>query len=110
VRIQDGLHYIEHPLGDEALSQVVDWQFERSGIVSLVNPQAVVLGGSVGSQADVLLARVREVVDRWCHLSARSVTLTCSELGVGAGLLGAAYATFVRSEGERPWGTKGEVI
>lgn len=66
-------------------------------IISLANPEIVVLGGSVGRQGDLLLDPVRETALRWAQpVSARDVVLTCSTLGEEAGLLGAAYAAFSR--------------
>lgn len=71
-----------------------------ANVVSLVNPEVVVLGGGVGSQGDVLLPRVRAVVRRWAQpISAASAKITCSRLGAEAGLLGAAYAALERSGG-----------
>ena len=69
-----------------------------ANIVSLINPNRVVLGGSIGSQGDMLLPRVREVVLRWAQpISGASVEIVASLLGVDAGILGAAYAAFVRT-------------
>ena len=70
-----------------------------ANIVSLVNPELVILGGSVGRQGDLLLPGVREVARRWAQpASAQSVEITCSQLGADAGLLGAAYAALTRTE------------
>jgi glucokinase len=68
-----------------------------ANIVSLVNPEVVVLGGGMGSQCAALLPAIREVVQRWAQpISARSVQLKISPLGTQAGLLGAAYAAWLR--------------
>jgi glucokinase len=89
--------------GDALALQVVD---ETAGIlglgaanvVSLVNPEIVILGGSVGRQTDLLLPRIREVVLRWAQpASARSVQIVPAGLGGDAGLYGAAYAVLERS-------------
>ena len=92
--------------GDPLALQVVQDTAGRIGlgvanIVSLVNPELVILGGSVGRQGDLLLPRVRQVVRLWAQpASARSVEITCSKLGPDAGLYGAAYAVLSRiSEG-----------
>jgi glucokinase len=90
--------------GDLLAMQVVDETADLIGlgvanIVSLVNPEIVILGGSVGAQGDLLLPRVREVVGKWAQpISARSVTIQSSSLGTDAGLLGAAYAALLRTQ------------
>ena len=89
--------------GDWLARQIVDETAGLIGlgvanIVSLVNPEIVILGGGVGSQGDLLLARVRQVVQQWAQpASAASVTITASQLGGDAGLLGAAYAAVLRA-------------
>jgi len=88
--------------GDELAIKIVDETAELIGlgvsnIVSLLNPEIVILGGSVGAQGDLLLPRVREVVNHWAQpISAGSVIITSSDLGTDAGLLGAAYAAILR--------------
>lgn len=70
-----------------------------ANIISLINPEIIILGGSVGAQGDLLLAQVREVVRRWAQpASASSVMITSSQLGADAGLLGAAYAALLRAK------------
>ncbi len=69
-----------------------------ANIVSLINPEIVILGGSVGRQGDLLEQRIHEVVLSWAQpISAKSVVLRSSELGVMAGLYGAAYAVLDRT-------------
>jgi glucokinase len=68
-----------------------------ANIVSLVNPEVVILGGGMGSQCARLLPSIQEVVQRWAQpISARAVQLRVSSLGAQAGLLGAAYAAWLR--------------
>lgn len=68
-----------------------------ANVVSLVNPQIVVLGGSIGCQGDLLLADVQEVVHQWAQpASGRALPIVSSQLGAEAGLLGAAYAAHLR--------------
>jgi len=68
-----------------------------ANVVSLVNPEIVVLGGSVGCQA-VLLPFIQKVVGRWAQpASASSVKIVSSQLGSDAGLYGAAYAVWIRT-------------
>ena len=70
-----------------------------ANIVSMVNPEIVILGGSIGRQGDLLLPRVRAVVQSWAQpISARSVVITSSQLGADAGLYGAAYIVINRTD------------
>lgn len=69
-----------------------------ANIISLINPEIVILGGSVGRQGDLLEKRIREVVLLCAQpISAKSVVFRSSELGVQAGLYGAAYAVLDRA-------------
>jgi glucokinase len=69
-----------------------------ANIISLVNPEIVILGGSIGRQEDLLLPRLRQVVLRWAQpASAHSASIVASQLGTDAGLYGAAYAVLARS-------------
>lgn len=68
-----------------------------ANIVSLLNPEVVILGGGMGSQCARLLPSIQEVVRRWAQpISAGAVQLKVSSLGARAGLLGAAYAAWLR--------------
>jgi glucokinase len=70
-----------------------------ANVISLVNPQIVVLGGSIGCQPE-LLPVVQEVMRRWAQpASAESVKIFASQLGADAGLYGAAYASLIRAQG-----------
>jgi len=73
-----------------------------ANIVSLVDPQIVILGGGMGSNCGILLPRIREVVNSWAQpLAAQSVQIVLSTAGPQAGLLGAAYGALLRNVGER---------
>ncbi len=93
--------------GDPLASQVVLETGRLIGlgvanVVSLVNPEIVVLGGSVGRQPE-LLPLVQEVVTHWAQpISAGAVKLAASRLGADAGLYGAAYAAWLRAHGAAP--------
>lgn len=80
------------------LDQLADWLgLGLANIVSLVNPEVVILGGGMGSSCETLLPRIHQVILRWAQpVSARSVKLKVSTLGAQAGLLGAAYAAMLR--------------
>jgi glucokinase len=78
-----------------------------ANIVSLVNPDIVILGGGIGTQGDLILEPVRQVVRDWAQpVSGRGVRVEVSQLGEEAGLLGAAYAAFERAALEK--GGQGE--
>jgi glucokinase len=67
-----------------------------ANIVSLVNPEVVIVGGGVGTQADLLMDRIREVVLHNAQpISAAAVQIVPSQLGENAGLLGAAKAVLL---------------
>jgi glucokinase len=90
---------------DPLAQQIVDQTASLLGlgvanIISLINPEIVILGGGIGRQDDLLLPRMRQVVERWAQpASARSVNIVASQLGADAGLYGAAYAVLTRSDG-----------
>jgi len=68
-----------------------------ANIVSLVNPEVVILGGGVGTQADLLIDQIREVVLHNAQpISAKAVRIVPSQLGENAGLLGAAKAVLLQ--------------
>lgn len=90
--------------GDAFACQIVDETADYIGlgvanIVSLLNPQIVILGGSIGAQGDLLLPRVQKIVQAVAQpISAQSVRIRSSTLATDAGLFGAAYAALMRSE------------
>ena len=75
-----------------------------ANIVSLMNPEVVIVGGGVGVQSDLLINRIRDVVLYNAQpISAKAVQIVPSQLGENAGLLGAAKALLLyhRSCGEQ---------
>jgi glucokinase len=63
-----------------------------ANIVSLVNPEIVILGGSIGRQSDFVLEPVRRVVQNRAQPISSTVEIVSSSLGENAGILGAAFA------------------
>ncbi|HEY8535910.1 MAG TPA: ROK family protein [Vicinamibacterales bacterium] len=63
-----------------------------ANLISVLNPEAVVLGGGVGQgAADLLLEPIRAEVGRWAQpVAAARCRIVLTELGEDAGLLGAA--------------------
>lgn len=89
--------------GDQAAQKLCNQIADEVGVgianvVSMINPQLVILGGGLGSNCGFLLPRIRKVVLHWAQpVSAQSVEIVISELGSQAGLLGAAYAAILRT-------------
>jgi len=62
-----------------------------ANIVSLLNPDVVVLGGGLAAIGNLLLAPLRKAVRQWGQpLARRQVRIVISSLGEEAGILGAA--------------------
>jgi glucokinase len=62
-----------------------------ANIVSLLNPETVVLGGGLFQASDLLLEPVRKEFKKWAQpLAAQKVKIELPELGENAGLYGAA--------------------
>jgi glucokinase len=68
-----------------------------ANVVSLVNPEIIILGGGVGSNAAFLLSEVKSVMEKYAQpVSSQSVQIVTSQLGADAGLLGAAFGILLR--------------
>jgi glucokinase len=66
-----------------------------ANLISLFDPEVVVLGGGLGSSGEILLAPLRRTALRWAQpLAARQVRITASRLGGRAPLLGAVRLAF----------------
>jgi len=73
-----------------------------ANIVSLVNPEIIVLGGSVGMNSAFLLPQIRSVAQRYAQpISGQSAEIVTSQLGADAGLFGAAYGLMLRLKNEK---------
>ncbi|MDZ4166172.1 MAG: ROK family protein [Coriobacteriia bacterium] len=64
------------------------------GIVNLLNPRLIVVGGGVGESCAFLVERAAEVIDRNALAGRRDVRVAQAELGNDAGALGAAALAF----------------
>jgi glucokinase len=86
------------PQAVQILDQFAGWLgLGIANIVSLLNPQAVILCGGVGSHCQPLLPRISRVVERWAQpIAARAVEIQISQLGGDAGLYGAAWGALLR--------------
>jgi glucokinase len=66
-----------------------------ANLISLLNPQMIVLGGGLMQASDLFLETIRRDVVRWAQpVAARQVRIEASLLGEHAGLLGAARLAF----------------
>jgi glucokinase len=72
-----------------------------AGIISLLNPDVVVLGGGLASAGDLILRPLRRAARQWGQpLATRQVRIVRSQLGEDAGILGAARYAFIRLKGK----------
>lgn len=72
-----------------------------ANIVSLLNPEVVVLGGGLAGAGELILKPLRRAVRQWGQpIGSRQVRIVRSRLGEDAGILGAArYALIHKEEG-----------
>lgn len=64
------------------------------GIVNLLNPKLIIVGGGIGESCGFLVERAAEVIDSEALAGRRDVRLVQAELGNDAGVLGAAALAF----------------
>lgn len=64
------------------------------GVVNLLNPKLVVVGGGIGESCAQLVHRAAEIIDEKALAGRRDVTVVQAELGNDAGVLGAAALAF----------------
>jgi predicted NBD/HSP70 family sugar kinase len=70
-----------------------------ANIVSILNPETVVLGGGLFQAADLFLEPVRREFRRWAQpLAARAVRIEVSLLGEDAGLYGCGKLAWEAAE------------
>lgn len=66
-----------------------------ANLVSVLNPEMIVIGGGVAAAGDLLLGPARQSMRQWAQpLAARQVRIVRSRLGTRAGLLGVAKLAF----------------
>lgn len=89
----------DDPLAREVVADAVTYLgMGVANIVSILNPEVVVLGGGLFQAADVFLEPVRREFRRWAQpLAARSVRIELSTLGENAGLYGCGYLAWQRT-------------
>jgi glucokinase len=80
-----------------ALDTAVDYlAMGVANLISLLNPEMVVLGGGLMQAGHLLLGRIREGVTRWAQpIAAGKARIELTALGEDPGLLGAARLAFL---------------
>jgi len=90
--------------GDSKALQVLEDTAEYlamglANILSLLNPEMIVLGGGLMQAGDLLLEPVRRRMVRWAQpVAMKRTRIELTQLGGNAGLLGAARLAFLRLE------------
>lgn len=83
--------------GDSIAQQVLDeaivyWGMAIANLVSIFNPESIILGGGVFGPASQFLDQIQAEAKKWAQpISIEQVKLEVSELGGNAGLIGAGY-------------------
>jgi glucokinase len=93
------------PVAKEVIGQAIEfWGMAVANLVSLFNPEKIVLGGGVFGPGVKLLGAIYAEAKKWAQpISIRQVKLQASKLGGDAGLYGAArLALQPRSPGSLP--------
>lgn len=86
--------------GDTASKDVLELVGTRLGVglanlINIFNPQALVVGGGVGTAGELLLGPARrEVTRRALGPSAEAARVVCAQFGEDAGMIGAALMAF----------------
>jgi glucokinase len=70
-----------------------------ANLVSILNPEMIVLGGGLMQAGDLFLPSIRRIVPLWAQpVAAQQVRIELTQLGEDAGLLGAARLAFGSAE------------
>jgi glucokinase len=87
--------------GDDLARQVLDEIASNLGmgianIISILNPELIVLGGGLMNAGELMLERIRQETALWAQpLAAEQCRIELTHLGDDAGLLGAARLVFL---------------
>jgi glucokinase len=81
------------PLSVEVIEECIEfWGMAVANLVSLFNPEKIILGGGVFGPAVKLIPAIVKEAGRWAQpVSITQMTLEVSSLGVDAGVYGAGY-------------------
>lgn len=88
------------PLAQLIFDQCIEyWGMVVANMVSLFNPQKIILGGGVFGPAEIFITKIHEEAKKWAQpISITQYELLASALGNDAGLYGAAYAALKKLE------------
>lgn len=80
-------------LAEEVIGECIEfWGMAVANLVSLFNPEKIILGGGIFGPAVPLINRVREEAAKWAQpVSIKQMTLEASALSGDAGVYGAAF-------------------
>lgn len=87
----------QYYVGDEIAVTVIDraieyWGMAVANLVSLFNPEKIILGGGIFGPAAQFIDRIREEARKWAQpIGFSQVTIEVSAIGPMAGLYGAGY-------------------
>ena len=88
--------------GDELANEVFQicirfWGMAVANLISLFNPEKIILGGGVFGPAVRFISAIKEEAGKWAQpISKKQVSIECSALGTDAGLYGAALLALQR--------------
>ena len=89
-----------YPPAQKVTEQVAAWLgIGIANVISILNPEIIILGGSVGKSCGFLLPDIQRICKKLSQpISGSQVQISISDLGTNAGLLGAAFAIQLRIE------------
>lgn len=81
------------PIASAVISQCIEfWGMAVANLISLFNPEKIIMGGGVFGPAVSLIPRIRKEASRWAQpVSINQVSIEQSALEGDAGVIGAAY-------------------
>lgn len=86
-------YWKEDPLAMKVINDCIEfWGMAVANLVSLFNPEKIILGGGIFGPAVSLIPKIRDEASRWAQpVSMKQVTIEPSALSGDAGVFGAAY-------------------
>ncbi|MGH7650552.1 MAG: ROK family protein [Gemmatimonadaceae bacterium] len=96
--------FVAHGRGDKIAHEVIDnaielWGMAVANLVSIFNPEIIVLGGGVFGPGAKFLDRIQEQAARWAQpIAIKQVRLVVSALGADAGLFGAGRLAMMANQ------------
>lgn len=89
--------FAAYETGDAIAKEVLDaavvyWGMAIANVVSLLNPEQIILGGGVFGPAQQFIEAIKDEASKWAQpVSMQRVCITASKLGSAAGVYGAGY-------------------